>query len=156
MEQLVQQIARISARENSTPVLVTPPYLTLRSPFYIAMAVGLTERKANPVRFDWNRCMSGAFSLAGDWVARWQAARINRALTKASRPLGNTAAVQITAAIGRPTNLSERWLVGISSADQPLPVWTTPVYLITSPSEHEDGSPDQVFHLQSRHLLSAA
>jgi hypothetical protein len=156
MEQLARQIASINARGESTPVLVTPAYLSLRAPFLVALATELTALKPNAIRFDWYRGMPGAFSFAGDWLARWKVQQINRALTRQMRPLSDTATIQITAAIGRPDKAANQWVLGISSEQQPLPAWTTPVFLITSPIEQQDASPEPIFHLQSQKMVSAA
>ena len=156
MEQLAGQIASICNRGTLTPVLVTPRYLSLRAPFLAALTLELTTLHAKHVRFDWNRSISGAGSFIGDAIARWRAGRINRVLANQTFPFANTANVEITASISRPTALSHMWVVGISSEVQELPAWTIPVFLITSPEERRDASPDLIFHLQSQNQLCAA
>ncbi len=156
LQQLARQIRQINVSGSLTPVLVTPAYLSLRTPFLVALAIELAKLRAETIRFDWYRGLPAALSFAGDWLAQFKAGQINRALASQLVPIGVPAALQITATISRPTNSTNQSVLGISTNKHPLPAWTTPVFLITSPSEQQDASPGQIFHLQSLKMLSAA
>ena len=79
---LADEILRLSERYNSTPVLVTPSYLSLRQQFFVELVGTLFKKTNRSVRIDWYRGMPTLFSLVGDRIAAVHAARMNRALDR--------------------------------------------------------------------------
>jgi len=155
LQQLARQIWIIRKRATSTPVLVTPSYLTLQAPFFVALATELAACDQRQVRFDWYRGMPGAFSFGGDWVARRKTARINRAFTSVLQPVGLATSMRITAAIGRPSGLqlsstspSQDLVIGISADRHELPTWTTPIRLAATATDNESLEPVQAMLVQ--------
>ncbi len=151
LPQLAGQIDLISKRATATPVLLTPAYLSLQPPFFVALAAELAVRDRRQICFDWYRGMPGVLSCLTDCLAARNAARINRALTAKLQPSGVVARLEMTAAIGRPSSLSSPaapCLIGISADWQELPTWTAPIRLAASP-----GHPG---HLQSSQLFGVS
>ncbi len=155
LQQLALQIVRINDRGIFTPVLVTPSYLSLRTPFFVALAAQIALNHRVPIRFEWYRGMPGPFSLIGDTLAQREAAQINRAFADQLQEFGVDASIRITVAISRPL-ISDEMVIGMSADRHELPAWTVPVRLTTSPLETEGASPVQSFHLQSPQTAGAA
>lgn len=160
LRQLTGQFVKIHRRAATTPVLVTPTYLSLRPPFFVALAAEIREFCRLPIRFDWCREIPGVFQFAGHVLVNRQAGQINRALANDSQLIDIDAAMQITATIGRPS--ADRFLIGISTDQIELPPWTTAVRLATTVAQRkrvaqgQSASPQQTFHLQSPGLVGAA
>jgi len=156
LQQLARQISLTHKRATLTPVLVTPSYLTLQTPFFVALASELAACNQRQVRFDWYRGMPGAFSFGGDWLARRKTARINRAFVSVLQPVGLTTSMRITAAIGRPsgsqlssTSPSEELVIGISADRHELPTWTTPIRLAATATDNESLEPVEAMLVHS-------
>jgi len=139
LQQLARQIWSIRKGATSTPVIVTPSFLTLQTPFFVALATELAAFDQRQVRFDWYRGMPGAFSFGGDWLAGRKTAAINRSFASVLQPIGLATSMRITAAIGRPsgsqlssTSPSQDLVIGISADRHELPTWTTPIRLASS------------------------
>ncbi len=146
LRHLVTEILRISATgpanlgaggavSPSTPVLVTPSYLSLRPAFFLQLAEELVVQADRPVRFDWYCARSGQLlSLVGDvWASRF-AASVNRLLMESKRPRPDDAShpaavLQITASIGKPSRSGSELIVGLADERLELLSWTTPIWL---------------------------
>ena len=155
LRQLARQFVKIHKRAATTPVLVTPSYLSLQPPFYVALAVEISGYRRKPIRFDWCREIPGAFQFAGHWLAIRKARRINRALANDPLLSDVDAAIQITASIGRPS-AADQFLIGISTDEIELPQWTTAIRLATTVAQRQSASPEQIYHLQSPGMAGAA
>jgi hypothetical protein len=132
LHELADEIIRLSQRHVSTPVLVTPSYLSLRQRFFIELVGTLAEMSHRSIRIDWYRGVPGLFSLMGHRVASLRVNRINRALDSKRPP---SAAIQITASIARPNGDRQDLVVGLCDQRLELPAWTTPIRLGGSPNE---------------------
>jgi hypothetical protein len=135
LRQLADEIIRLSERYRSTPVLVTPSYLSLRKRFFLELVGTLAEITDRPIRIDWYRGMPSLFSLVGDRIASAHAASMNRALASLTSGRGATADLQITGLIARPSEVERELVIGLCDQRLALPTWTTPIRLGTSPSE---------------------
>ncbi len=154
LRQLARQFVKIHKRAATIPVLVTPAYLSLQPPFYVALAAQISGYRRQPIRFDWCREIPGAFQFAGHWQASRQSRRINRALANDPLLSDVDVAIQITATIGRPS--ADQFLVGISTDQIELPRWTTAIRLATTIAQRQSASPEQIYHLQSPGMDGAA
>jgi len=139
LQQLAGQISVIRSRACSTPVLVTPSYLSLQAPFFVALSTELALCDHRLIRFDWLREVPGAFSFGRDFLADRKATRINRTLASSLQSIGTKASIQITAAIGRPSSASsslasssEDLVIGICADHHERPTWTTPIRLVVA------------------------
>ncbi len=155
LQQLAIQIVRLNTRGVSTPVLVTPAYFSLRSPFFVGLAAQLTLCHQSPIQFQWYRGIPGPFGLITEALARREVSRINQAFADHLRGLGVKVSIQVTAAITRPM-CSEDLVIGISADRYELPAWTAPIRLTTMPLDTASASPQRSFLLQSRPTGSAA
>ncbi len=135
LRQLADEIIRLSERHRSTPVLVTPDYLSLRTRFFLELVAALVEKTDRPIRIDWCRGIPSMFSLVGDQIARAHAARMNRALESLMSGREATASVQITGLIARAGGVERDLVVGVCDQHLILPTWTTPIRLAASPTE---------------------
>jgi hypothetical protein len=134
LSQLADEITRLSHAGRTTPVLVTPDYLSLRRVFFAELVDALAQRTDRAVRIDW--CVSGQTGLAALLrrpFARWQADSINRLLRTRSR----RASIQITASITRPGN-ADHLVVGLCDQNGDLSPWTTPIELGSCPARLGD------------------
>lgn len=159
LQQLADQIVAIHDRGQSTPVLVTPSYLSFRPAFYVALAAQLTlhpviNRRRRPIRFDWYRDLPGAWSLLGHRSATAKVIRVNQLLARHLQPVDVTATMRTTVAIGLP--VEHKLIVGISSEQDELPGWTTAVRFATTLAVTEPASPEPAFDLQSVGQVAAA
>jgi hypothetical protein len=141
LEELADEIIRLSEHCASTPVLVTPSYLSLRLPFFAELAGALADKTGRPIRIDWCRPMPNCFSLIGDSFASARAARVNRALRSRLSGRRSTAALQLTSSIARPGGVRRDLVVGLCDHRVSLPPWTTAIRL--------GGTPDAPPFLQS-------
>ena len=80
LQQIAQQIITLADRRASTPVLVTPPYLSFRQQFYVELTQELGRHTSRTVRIDWYRGLPGLRTLISDQLAAWQVKSINRML----------------------------------------------------------------------------
>ena len=135
LRQLADEIIRLSERHRSTPVLVTPNYLSLRTRFFLELVGTLVEKTDRSIRIDWYRGMPSLFSLVGDRIASAHAARMNRALDSLMSGRGATANIQITGLIARPAGVERDLVIGVCDQHLALPTWTTPIRLAASPTE---------------------
>ena len=134
LHELAEEIIRLSEWHHSTPVLVTPPYLSLRRPFFVELVSAIAERTQRPIRIDWHRRMPGEFSLGREFFAKRRVAACNRTLAKLGDDRGIRAKVQITVTIARPAPIEKELVVGLSNGELELPPWTTPIRLGGSPA----------------------
>lgn len=132
LRKLADEIIRVSSQQASTPVLVTPSYLSLRKRFFVELIDALAETSGRSIRIDWCHGVPGPMSLISHRIANFHARRINRAV---ARRHPSSAEVQVTASIGRPGRERPDLVVGICDAGQELPAWTTPIRLGASPAE---------------------
>jgi len=82
LQQIAHQIITLADRRASTPVLVTPPYLSFRQQFYVELTQELSRHTERNVRIDWYRGLPGLRSLISDQLAAWQVKSINRRLRR--------------------------------------------------------------------------
>lgn len=131
LEELAQAIIRLNEQHASTPVLVSPRYLSLQPPFFVALASQIHGHSGRSLRFDWHRRRSGLAAALTDRWAQLQAARINRALAIAAgnAPENGRCEIAITAMIGRPGGVHRKLIVGLCEEGAELPGWGTPIYL---------------------------
>ncbi len=140
---LSDEIIRLSETCVSTPVLVTPTYLSLRDEFLVELVGTLAKKSARRIRIDWFRGGSGVASLIGDlWAAR-RARSINRQLSSRadqdrSYSFASYRPVQVTATIGRTASAADDLVVGICQQRYSLPSWTTSIFLGSSPDRVEE------------------
>ena len=80
LQQIAQQIITLADRRASTPVLVTPPYLSFRQQFYLELTQELGRHTSRTVRIDWYRGLPGLRTLISDQLAAWHVKSINRML----------------------------------------------------------------------------
>lgn len=159
LQQLADQIVAIYDRGQSTPVLVTPSYLSFRPAFYVALAAQLTlhpllNHYRPPIRFDRYRELPGAWSLLVNRFAVAEVIRVNQQLARHLQPVDVMATMRTTVAIGRP--VENKLIVGISSDQHELPGWTTAVRLATTLTVTQPVSPESAFDLQSVRQVAAA
>jgi hypothetical protein len=134
---LADEIVHLSHRNVSTPVLVTPSYLSLRKRFFLELVGSLAEISQRSIRIDWYRGVPGLLSLISHRLASVRSARINRALSSNCRTSNcrTNAAIQVTASIGRPSRDRPELVIGLCDQRLDLPAWTTPIRLGASPDE---------------------
>ncbi len=138
LERLADEIIRIANTGRSTPVIVTPSYLSFRPLFFSQFTTLLASRTDRPVRIDWQRGDSfwnrGIGSAIGDRIAGRKAGKITRMMDQI-RP---GTSIQVTESIGRPSRQtgiesggseSSELVIGLCHTGQPLPAWATPIKL---------------------------
>ena len=135
LRHLADEIIRLSERHGSTPVLVTPHYLSLRDAILPGIGRCAAEKTDRSIRIDWCRGIPSLFSLVGDQIARAHAARMNRALGSLMSGRAATANIQITGLIARPGGVERGLVIGVCDQHLTLPTWTTPIRLAASPTE---------------------
>ena len=133
LAELADALVRLSDRHASTPAVVTPTYLSLRPPFFVALADQIHSRSGRWPQFDWHRHTGAlAASLTDRW-ARRRAATINRALAAAglagTDSDGDRSEIALTAMIRRPGGADRTLVVGWCDEGTELPGWVTPIYL---------------------------
>lgn len=134
LQQLADEIIRLSEQHAVTPVLVTPRYLSLREPFFLELVGTLADKTPRSIRIDWYRVIPGVLGLIGHRVAVARAARINRKLSSLMSQRDATAMVQVTASIARPGGIRRDLSIGLCDQRLELPTWTAPIRLGGSPS----------------------
>ena len=169
LQQIAKHIVILADRRASTPVLITPPYLSFRASFYIELTRELSTHTNRSIRIDWYKGMPTPTTLLSHQVAAWQVRSINRALlrqtsgtrhrrTQMTRGIENSssqnfqqgdqappalqprehapiASVQIAATIARPGGQNRDLVIGLADARLQLPLWTTAIWLGSSPAE---------------------
>ena len=134
LDDLAVEIVRLCEQQASTPVLVTPAYLSLRPAFFVELAQQLIKRSQRPVRIDWCRPTRRLFAPVADHMDRWQLRRINRALTAAGKTEPSlSACLVLTAAVGRQGGIHRDLVVGWCGEQDELPAWATPILLAGQP-----------------------
>ena len=135
LDSIITEILRLSERQGSTPVLVTPTYLSFRDEFFVALAEAIGRQTSRRVRLDLYREMPSPLSLVSDRLAWYRVRRLNRRLSKRFPNLSEPPYMQITATVGRPGGPKRDLVVGLSGSGLELPNWTTPIRLGATPSE---------------------
>jgi hypothetical protein len=144
--QLADEIVRQSREMTHTPVLVTPSYLSLRTPFFVHLIDAIGQRSRLPVRVDWYRDPgSHLLGLMASIAARQQAKSINRRLRNAagsnqSHTPTTVGSIEITASIARPGSAPDLLVVGLCDDRIELPSWTAAVRLSGWPVANVDAS----------------
>lgn len=129
LDGLSAHLVRLSDQRLSTPVLVTPDYLSLRTRFFVELVRSLSTVTNRPIRIDWYRPVPTVASMVSDSVARWRVSATNRAIAAIATPTDQVGIMQITASISRPGNGFRDLVVGWCGASMPLPPWTTAIEL---------------------------
>lgn len=142
---LAETIVRLSDEHGSTPVIVMPSHLTLRTPFFIELAQELgkrlsgsrvTEALGNDVhsngefgaeperqiRFDWCLTPQRLFASTRAKFAQFQSARLTVQLAQSTG-----ATVEVTASIARPGGQRRDLVIGLCDDALELPPWTTAI-----------------------------
>lgn len=134
-ESMVPEILQLCERRATTPVLVTPSYLSFRTAFFVELVAAIESHTRRRVRLDWYRGMPGPLTLFADGLAAKRVRRLNRVLKGKSSRTNEFAYMQITAAIGRPGGIHRELVVGLADANAELPGWATPIRLGATPGE---------------------
>ncbi|QDT05586.1 hypothetical protein K227x_39870 [Rubripirellula lacrimiformis] len=141
LEPLANRIVEICRSGDTTPVLVTPKYLSFRPAFYQQFVAVLAQRSGRTVRIDWLRTETGIMAMISDTMAMQDAKRITRMLRKRCSA---DHSIELTSSIGRPrsatassldgrqrntANRDDALVIGLCHVGQPLPEWVTPIPL---------------------------
>lgn len=86
LQQIAQQIITLADRRASTPVLVTPSYLSFRREFFVELTRELSCHTDRSIRIDWYRAFPGVRTLVSDQFAAWQVRSLNRLLQQKCNP----------------------------------------------------------------------
>lgn len=129
LDLLASQILGLSGHRGRTPVLVAPPFLSLRRRFFVELVRSLAAKTTRPIRIDWYRPVPNAASVVTDALATWSVARTNRAIAAIAEPTKPLAVMQMTVAISRPGGVHRDLVVGWCAKPMPLPPWTTEIRL---------------------------
>ena len=129
---LASEILRLNDRGGVTPVLVTPMYFSLRTPFFLALATKLARESARSVRIDWYRPSFGFSERMAEPLARSFVKRLNRSLLAVT-----DARMEITSTIGRPGGPQRELVIGYCRESAELPPWASPILL----ASRADGVP---------------
>ncbi len=98
LQQIAYQIITLADKRGSTPVLVTPPYLSFRKQFFVELSRELAAHTDRDLRIDWYRNLPGVRTIISDQLAAWHVKSVNRLLERMSiakanqlaRPASNT------------------------------------------------------------------
>jgi hypothetical protein len=82
LQQIAHQILTLTEQRASTPVLVTPTYLSFRKQFFVELCRELTRHTDRNLRIDWYRKLPGVRTIVVDQLAAWQVKSINRVLQR--------------------------------------------------------------------------
>jgi hypothetical protein len=140
LDWLAQTVVRLSDQRASTPVLVTPRYLSLRKPFFIELVRTLSQLSNRPIRVDWYRRVPSVISLGSDAAARLWLSGINRTIASIAPPDQPIGMMQITATISRPGGIFRDLVVGWCDDQLPLPAWATAIHLSCSDGTVRQGN----------------
>ena len=80
LQQIAHQIITLADRRASTPVLVTPPYLSFRKQFFVELSRELASHTERDLRIDWYRNLPGVKTIVSDQIAAWHVKSVNRLL----------------------------------------------------------------------------
>lgn len=139
LQAIAGEMVRLSETSGKTPVLITPRYLSLRTIFLVELVKSMATQTNRDLRIDWCRPVPSTWSLVGDQAARVRSKAINRSLENASRDLGLTASLQITASIARPGGANRELVIGWCNELFQLPMWTIPIYLSGQAGQSAEG-----------------
>ena len=135
LQQFAQTIISLSEEYLTTPVLITPRYLSLRMQFFVEFVAAIADQTSRSICIDWYRQAPSPLSLAGDRLARCKARRINRVLCRRMSDSSFAQTVQITASIARPGKDNGDLVVGWCKEPVELPTWTTAIRLGATPEK---------------------
>ncbi|MGB7324161.1 MAG: hypothetical protein WBD31_04780 [Rubripirellula sp.] len=148
LDLLAGEIVRLSKLGRTTPVLVTPTYLSFRPMFFQQFVEAVSKRTDRPVRVDWLRTGQGIASVISDAMAKREAAKITRLL---QRNTATSHSVELSSSIGRPVPQSSGSgknasgmtaiggsnrtpiVIGLCHTGESLPTWATAIPLGESP-----------------------
>ncbi|TWU47721.1 hypothetical protein [Rubripirellula reticaptiva] len=148
LDVLAGEIVRLSTLGRTTPVLVTPTYLSFRPMFFRHFVEAVSRQTDRPVRVDWLRTGQGIASVISDVMAKREAAKITRLLR---RNTSTKHSVELSSSIGRPlqgqsdsgkkqkgkTAVGESHqtpiVIGLCHTGEILPTWATAIPLGESP-----------------------
>ena len=133
LQQLADEIIRLSQQHQLTPVLITPRHLSLRLPFFVELSDCLASRTSRSIRIDWLRPVPSAWSLIADRLASRRAHRANRLLLSSMSDQSGPAKIQLTVSIARPLGKRGDLAVGLADDRLKLPTWAAPIRLGGSP-----------------------
>ncbi|TWU45370.1 hypothetical protein Q31b_05420 [Novipirellula aureliae] len=142
LRRLSNELIRLGRDELTTPVLVLPPWISLRADFYKELAEAITSQTGQSVRFDTLRPLGGLWQTLVNKFSDWQIRQINRQVNRKGQAMP-AAEVVLTASIARPTSMlaidrtqaqtPTVFVIGIANEKASLPSWTTPIHLASSP-----------------------
>ncbi|MGI9469449.1 MAG: hypothetical protein ACR2OA_20175 [Rubripirellula sp.] len=81
LQQIAHQIITLADRRASTPVLVTPPYLSFRKQFFAELSRELADHTERDLRIDWYRNLPSVRTILSDQLAAWHVKSVNRLLS---------------------------------------------------------------------------
>jgi hypothetical protein len=84
LQQIAHQILTLADRRASTPVLVTPPYLSFRKQFFVELTREIANHTERDLRVDWYRGLPGVRTILTDQLASWHVKSVNRLLRRVS------------------------------------------------------------------------
>jgi hypothetical protein len=144
LRSLAEMIVRLSDEQGSTPVIVMPKHLSLRPPFFIALArevsevlgadalgadaLGADALGADPgrqIRFDWCLSPTRFFASTRSKLARFRSARLTNQLSSTV-----PATVEVTASISRPGGQRRDLVIGLCHETLELPPWVTAIRIL--------------------------
>lgn len=82
LQQIAHQIITLADRRASTPVLVTPPYLSFRQQFFVELSLEISTHTDRRIRIDWYRGLPSLRTIISDQMAAWHVKSVNRMLKK--------------------------------------------------------------------------
>lgn len=132
LRQLAREIVLTSRRGRRTPVLVTPPYLELREPFYVALALEIVGLGPREIFIDWQQ-RNGWRGYLGTGFDKRRASRISRGLAAALSDRDAVAVIEVTAAIARPDAARPGVTLGVCDSRAELPTYAAAIHFAASP-----------------------
>ncbi len=129
LDLLSTQLVRLSEQRGSTPVLITPPHLSLRKQFFVELVRSLSTVTTRTIRIDWYRPVPSVASVVSDLFASWRVVSTNRSIVLIAEPTHPLGQMQITASLSRPGGIHRDLVVGWCNVSLPLPPWATPIEL---------------------------
>lgn len=132
MQELTDTIVHLSDAQASTPVLVTPCFLQLRTPFFIELVRCLRQHddQERPIRIDWLTDATGVVGAITLAAERVRVRKLNHALSKTDP----ASQVVLTSALARPGGIRRTLVIGVCSEAMELPNWSTSICLSTTPT----------------------
>ena len=89
LQQIARQIITLADTCASTPVLVTPSYLSFRREFFFELSRELAAHTDRDLRIDWYRDLPGVRTIISDQLAAWHVKSVNRLLSRTPSTNGN-------------------------------------------------------------------